>query len=61
MIWPLDTQIVHEFAKGLDTIIVVEEKRAFLEDQIRAALYGSDTMPRIVGKTFSEKTLSIQN
>lgn len=56
MIWPLDARVIREFAKGLDTIIVVEEKRGLLEDQIRAALYGSELSPRIVGKTFSGAT-----
>ncbi|MGT2455169.1 indolepyruvate ferredoxin oxidoreductase family protein [Cupriavidus basilensis] len=49
MIWPLDPAIVREFAQGLETIIVVEEKRPVLEDQLRAALYGG-AAPRIVGK-----------
>lgn len=53
MVWPLDPQIIAEFAEGLDTILVVEEKRSLLEDQIRAILYGSGRSPRIVGKTFS--------
>ena len=35
MAWPLDPEIVHEFAKGLDQIIVVEEKRSLLETQLR--------------------------
>ena len=52
MVWPLEPQIVRNFAEGLDTIIVVEEKRAMLEDQIRAQLYGGDVTPRIVGKTY---------
>lgn len=52
MVWPLDGQAIAEFAKGLDTILVVEEKRPLLEDQIRACLYGSGLAPRIVGKTF---------
>jgi len=52
MVWPLDEEIIREFAKGLDTIIVVEEKRPLLEDQIKTALYGSGLAPRIVGKTF---------
>jgi len=56
MIWPLDPQAVLEFAEGLDTILVIEEKRGLLEDQIRASLYGSDRTPRIVGKTFSGAT-----
>ncbi|SFM54052.1 indolepyruvate ferredoxin oxidoreductase family protein [Shimia aestuarii] len=52
MVWPLDDAAIRAFAKGLDTVIVVEEKRPLLEDQIRAILYGSDLSPRIVGKTF---------
>ncbi|AVO38450.1 indolepyruvate ferredoxin oxidoreductase family protein [Pukyongiella litopenaei] len=53
MVWPLDAGAIRDFASGLDTIIVVEEKRPLLEDQIRAILYGSDMAPRIVGKTFA--------
>ena len=53
MVWPLDDEIVREFAQDLDTLIVVEEKRPLLEDQIRATLDGTDLAPRIVGKTFS--------
>lgn len=50
MIWPLDPEIVRAFAQGLDTIIVIEEKRPVLEDQLRAILYGGSAAPRIVGK-----------
>jgi indolepyruvate ferredoxin oxidoreductase len=53
MVWPLDDVAVKEFADGLDTIIVVEEKRPLLEDQIRTQLYGSGLSPRLIGKTFS--------
>lgn len=52
MVWPFDSRILKDFAKGLETIIVVEEKRGLLEDQVRAALYGTELSPRIVGKTF---------
>lgn len=51
-VWPLDDVIVHRFAEGLETIVVVEEKRPLLEDQIRTYLYGRDNPPRIIGKTF---------
>jgi indolepyruvate ferredoxin oxidoreductase len=51
MIYPLDPQIVHTFADGLDEIIVVEEKRAFLETAVRDVLYGRTNAPRVVGKT----------
>ena len=40
MVWPLDPVIVREFARGLDLIVVIEEKRPLLEDQIRSILYG---------------------
>ncbi len=52
MVWPLDAKAITEFADGLETILVVEEKRPLLEDQIRSILYGSGFTPRIVGKTF---------
>ena len=50
MVWPLDPEIVREFAEGLETVIVVEEKRPILEDQLRVILYGSTPTPRLVGK-----------
>ncbi len=58
MVWPLDAAVVKTFAKGLDTIVVVEEKRPLLEDQIRALLYGGEDAPRLVGKTFSGQAYS---
>ena len=50
MIWPLEPQIVREFARGLDEIVVVEEKGPFLETLLKEALYGAADAPRIVGK-----------
>ena len=52
MVWPLDPMIVRDFAQGLDLIVVIEEKRPLLEDQIRSILYGDATARRIVGKYF---------
>ncbi|MBB4633365.1 indolepyruvate ferredoxin oxidoreductase family protein [Sphingosinicella soli] len=52
LVWPLDPQIVREFAQGLHTIVVVEEKRPVLEDQVRTILYGRADAPRLVGKSF---------
>jgi indolepyruvate ferredoxin oxidoreductase len=37
--WPLDPEFVRSFAEGLDTLLVVEEKRPIVEDQIKAMLY----------------------
>ena len=50
MVWPFDPQTIREFVQNLSTIVVVEEKRPLLEDQIRTILYGSDNTPRIIGK-----------
>jgi len=52
MVWPLDPVIVRDFARGLELIIVVEEKRPLLEDQIRSILYGGARAPPVVGKYF---------
>lgn len=50
LIWPLDRDLVRDFAQGLDEIIVVEEKRPFIEDAVRNALYGVSGAPRVLGK-----------
>ncbi len=51
MPWPLEPGIVDHFADGLDEIVVVEEKRAFLETQIKERLYGRPGAPAVHGKT----------
>lgn len=56
MVWPLDDAIVREFCKDLHTLLIVEEKRPLLEDQVRAILYDSDTRPNIVGKHFKSSS-----
>jgi indolepyruvate ferredoxin oxidoreductase len=48
--WPLEPQGVNEFAEGLQTILVVEEKRALVETQIKEQLYGRADAPMVVGK-----------
>ncbi len=50
MSWPLEPQRARAFAEGLDEILVVEEKRPFVEDQLAQLLYGTPDAPRIVGK-----------
>ena len=50
MTFPLEPQFCAEFAEGLQTILVVEEKRSFLELQLREALYNLPRRPQIVGK-----------
>jgi indolepyruvate ferredoxin oxidoreductase len=50
MIFPLEPDILREFAAGLDEILVIEEKRSFIETFCKEALYASDHRPCIVGK-----------
>ncbi len=40
LIYPLDPETVRRFARGLDEIVVVEEKRGFVEAQVKEALSG---------------------
>ena len=56
MPWPLEKEIVRHFAEGLEEILVVEEKRAVMENQVKEQLYNwrADVRPRVVGK-FDEK------
>jgi indolepyruvate ferredoxin oxidoreductase len=47
---PLGPDIVASFAEGLEEIVVVEDKTAFIETQVREILYGRTSSPRIIGK-----------
>ena len=49
--WPIEPEGMIRFAKGLDELIVVEEKRGFIEDQLTRLFYNrTDAPERIVGK-----------
>ncbi|MDP1531155.1 MAG: indolepyruvate ferredoxin oxidoreductase family protein [Rhodoferax sp.] len=50
MIYPLDAQQILEFTQGLETVLVVEEKRALIEDQLKSILFGSAPCPVVLGK-----------
>ncbi|KUH67488.1 2-oxoacid ferredoxin oxidoreductase [Mycolicibacterium novocastrense] len=56
MIFPLENEIIREFAAGIDELIVVEEKRPFLEGAVKEILYGRVGAPVIVGKTDRDGT-----
>jgi len=60
MSWPLEPVSVHEFAQGLDEILVVEEKRSIIEDQLTGQLYNwpVSKRPRVVGE-FDEQGNSL--
>ncbi len=48
--WPLVDAQIEEFAEGLAEIIVVEEKRAFIETNLKDVLYGRANAPAVSGK-----------
>ena len=52
--WPLETDGLKEFARGLDLIMVVEEKRSLIEVQVREELYGTANQPVCIGKKDEE-------
>src|SRR5512145_2569708 len=56
MTWPLEREGARHFAEGLQEVLVVEEKRAIIENQFKEQLYNwrEDVRPRVVGK-FDEK------
>ncbi|MCP5266918.1 MAG: indolepyruvate ferredoxin oxidoreductase family protein [Burkholderiaceae bacterium] len=51
MIYPLDPEIVREFADGLDEILVIEDKRPFVELFVKDILYAVRNRPWVHGKT----------
>jgi indolepyruvate ferredoxin oxidoreductase len=50
MSWPLEPEGLRRFARGLEYLLVVEEKRPLLEEQIAATLYNLPERPRLSGK-----------
>jgi indolepyruvate ferredoxin oxidoreductase len=50
--WPLEESGARAFAEGLQDVLVVEEKRGFIEDQLLRILYNVDASkrPSVVGK-----------
>ncbi len=51
--WPLEAEGIRAFASSRKALLVIEEKRSFVEAQIRDALYNmpADRRPEVSGKT----------
>jgi indolepyruvate ferredoxin oxidoreductase len=51
MPWPLEPDGIRDFCNGLEEVLVVEEKREFIEHQLKWQLYNWDekVRPRVVG------------
>ncbi len=50
-VWPVEPGMLRRFATGLEEILVVEEKRPFLERQVRELCYPLEERPAITGAT----------
>ena len=52
MSWPLEREGARHFAEGLEEVIVIEEKRAIIENQLKEQLYNwrADVRPNVLGK-----------
>jgi indolepyruvate ferredoxin oxidoreductase len=50
LVYPLDEELVRSFADGFERIVVIEEKRDFLEQQVKAALQPLGRSIEVIGK-----------
>jgi indolepyruvate ferredoxin oxidoreductase len=50
MPYPLGPEIVSRLARGVEQVLVVEDKAAFVETQVKEILYGQSAAPQILGK-----------
>jgi indolepyruvate ferredoxin oxidoreductase len=50
MIFPLDPGLVRDAVRGVSELLVVEEKRSFVESRIRDILYSHTERPLVLGK-----------
>lgn len=51
LVWPMDASFAYETIGGSAEVLVVEEKRAFIEDQLARLFYGRADAPALSGKT----------
>ena len=57
MPFPLEPEFARDFALGLQTLLVVEEKRSFVETQFKEILYGVTNRPAVLGKADADGTM----
>jgi indolepyruvate ferredoxin oxidoreductase len=56
LVWPIDPAFVREACGGSAEVLVVEEKRAFIEEQLARVFYGRVDAPALAGKTSPDGT-----
>lgn len=54
LVWPLEPTSLRNFARGMEQILIVEEKKPFLEPQVASILYSQPDRPRLIGKRDEE-------
>ena len=50
MVWPLEPDNIRNFVHGNEEVLVVEEKRSIVEDQLMKYLFNDKDRPLIIGK-----------
>ena len=50
--WPLEPTSIQDFCKNLETVLIIEEKRPLIEDQVKQILYKlpANQRPDVIGK-----------
>ncbi|MDG2474972.1 MAG: indolepyruvate ferredoxin oxidoreductase family protein, partial [Paracoccaceae bacterium] len=51
MVWPIESESLIEWARGLRLIIVVEEKRKLIEGQVKEIFFNRPNRPTVIGGT----------
>lgn len=54
LVWPLDGAFLRDSCGGSAEVLVVEEKRAFIEEQLARTFYGRADAPVLTGKTLPD-------
>ncbi|MCD2172493.1 indolepyruvate ferredoxin oxidoreductase family protein [Rhizobium sp. C4] len=56
LVWPIEPEGISSFAASFDEILVVEEKRPIIEEQLKSLLFNmpADRRPRVFGKAAAE-------
>ncbi|MGE0805276.1 MAG: indolepyruvate ferredoxin oxidoreductase family protein [Burkholderiaceae bacterium] len=57
MPWPLEPHGIAAFCAGAEEVLVIEEKRALIETQLKELLYAAAERPRVAGKAAPDGTV----
>lgn len=62
LVWPIEPEQLKAFILGLEEVLIIEEKRPIVEDQVKSILYnlGSASRPLITGKMDEQNQVQFQ-